>query len=156
MEEIILNTIQWSAPEYTHKEKSMDFLWTIGIVTVVACGLALWKSNSLFAIFIFISGCTLVLFSIRPPQEIGFSIETKGLSLGKVLHPWKDIKGFDIKKGEEYSKLMIQTSKYFLPIYTITFPTNIREEIKAELLKIIPAVEIEESRSVVFMEKLGF
>lgn len=156
MEEIILETIQWSAPEYSHKEKSMDFLWTIGIITVVGAGLAFWISNALFAIFILISGATLILFSIRPPQIVSFSIDTKGLTMAKTMHEWKDIKGFDLKKGDDYSKLIVLTSKYFLPSYTIPFPTELREEIKTELSKVLPTVELKESPSMLFMEKLGF
>jgi len=156
MEEITLDTLQWSAPEYTHKEKSMDFLWTIGIVALIGVMVAIWKENYLFSVFILISGFCLVMFSIREPQEIQFSIDTKGLSLGRDNHEWKTIKGFDIKKGEVYGKLLIQTTKKFLPIYTVPFPIELREEIKETLLKVIPATELSESHSMVFMEKLGF
>lgn len=157
MEEIVLNKIEWSAPEYKHKERTNDWFWTIGIITLIAFVLAFWFKNYLFSIFIFISGCCLILFSVRPPQEIAFSIETEGLTMGKVLHGWKDIKGFNIKKGKPYASLIIETKKYFLPVYTIPMPENLTQEVKESLLKVIPVIDtLDVSPSMIFMEKLGF
>ncbi len=156
MEEIILKTITWSAPEYKHKEKSMDFLWAIGLITIIAGGVAIWLSNYVFAIFIFIAGATLILFSIRHPQEVSFSIETEGLTMSKDKYPWKRIKGFHIKREFDYTNLLILTDKYFLPVYTIPLNPDMANEIREELLKVTPNIELEESKSMIFMEKLGF
>lgn len=158
MDEIILNTITWSAPEYSHRERNNDWFWALGLITIVACGLAIWKENYVFAIFLFLSGCSLALFSLRHPPDVTYTIETKGLSMGKDLHSWKSIKSFNMKKIEDggYDKLMIETSKYMLPIYTIPIPKEYEPHIKETLLKVIPRSEIDESPSMVFMEKLGF
>lgn len=156
MEEIIIEKIEWSAPEYKHEEKSMDFLWAIGLVTLIACGLAIWTKNYVFAIFLLISGASLILFSIRHPQEVIFSIETTGLTMGKDKYIWKDIKGFNIKKENGYAVLLVELNKYFLPVYTIPLPIDKIPDVKESLLKIIPNIELEESKSMKFMEKLGF
>ena len=158
MDEIKLNTISWSAPEYTHKERGNDWFWTIGIVTIVACGIALWLHNNVFAIFLLVSGGCLIMFTLRHPQDVIYIIETKGLSMGKDLYEWKGLKSFNIKNDDksEYAKLLIETSKYFLPIYTIPVPKEQSEEVKQTLLQVLPRSEIDESKSMVFMEKLGF
>ena len=158
MDEIKLNTISWQAPEYTHKERGNDWFWTIGIVTIVACGIALWLHNNVFAIFLLVSGGCLIMFTLRHPQDVTYTIETKGLSMGKDLYGWKGLKSFNIKNDDksEYAKLLIETSKYFLPIYTIPVPKEQAEEVKQTLLQVLSRSEIDESKSMVFMEKLGF
>ncbi len=156
MEEIALNTIEWSAPEYDHKERSVDWFWTIGLVTLIATIVAIWFASYVFAIFIFISGGCLIMFTLRPPLEINFSIETEGLTIGKDMYEWKNLKGFNIKKKKESAKLLIETRKYFLPVYTIPLPMDLIDEVKDELKKVIPNIELEESKSMQFMEKLGF
>jgi hypothetical protein len=158
MDEIQLNTITWSAPEYVHKERSNDWFWATGIITVVACGIAVWLHNYVFAIFLLISGCCLIMFSLRHPQYVTYTIETKGFSMGKDLYEWNKIKSFNIKNNDKdiYAKLLIETSKYFLPVYTIPLPKENIGEIKETLLKIIPKSEIDESKSMVFAEKIGF
>lgn len=158
MDEIKINTIEWSAPEYVHKERSNDWFWAIGLVTIVACGIAIWLHNYVFAIFLLISGGCLIMFTLRAPQEVKYVIETKGLTMGKDLHTWKSIKSFNIKKNDTDSsaKLLIETGKHFLPIYTIPLPKELAEEVKDTLLKVATRSEIDESRSMIFMEKLGF
>jgi len=156
MEEITINKIEWRAPEYKHEEKSMDFLWTIGLVTLILFGLAIWKNNYLFAVFLAISGASLVFFSIREPEEISFSIETSGFTMGKEKYEWKNVKGFNIKKEEKYNVLLVEINKYLLPVYTIPLPTDIIPEVRESLLKVIPGKELEESKSMKFMEKIGF
>jgi hypothetical protein len=156
MEEIILDKIEWSTPEYKHKERDNDWFWTIGLITIVACGIAIWLGNYVFAIFLLVSGASLILFSIRHPHMLGYTIETKGLTMHKEMHEWKNIKSFWIKKGDDESKLLIETSKYFLPVYTILIPNNLVDKINEQLMKVIPKKEIEESRSMAFAEKIGF
>lgn len=158
MDEIKINTITWSLPEYSHKERGNDWFWAIGLVTIISCGIAVWLHNYVFAVFLLISGCCLIMFTLRHPQDVTYIIETKGLSMGKDLYEWKGIKSFNIKKSDSniYDKLLIETSKYFLPIYTIPLPKEKEEEIKETLLKIISRSEIDESKSMAFAEKLGF
>lgn len=155
-EEIIIDKIEWTAPEYKHKDKSIDFLWTIGLVALLVFGLAVWKGSYLFAVFVAISGFTLVFFSVREPEEVSFSIETNGLTMGKDKYSWKNIKGFDIKKEEDYNVLLIEINKYLLPVYTIPLPGELIPKVKESLLKVIPSKELQESKSMKFMEKIGF
>jgi hypothetical protein len=158
MDEIVINKIEWSAPEYTHKERGNDWFWALGLITLVAVIVAIILKNYVFAIFLLAAGGTLIMFTMRPPQHVGFIVETKGLTMGKDLHTWKNLKSFNIKSNDhdEYAKLLIETSKYFLPIYTIPLPKGMVDEMKETLLKVLPRSEIDESKSMVFMEKLGF
>lgn len=156
MEEITIRTIRWSAPEYVHKDRSVDFFWTIGLIALASCGLALWLHNYLFAIFILIAGSCLILFSIRHPQEMQFTAQTEGLYIGKELYEWNKLQGFSIKKDEPYAKLILLTSKKFLPLYTIPLPPELSTEVKESFTKFIPLMELVESPSMLFMEKLGF
>jgi hypothetical protein len=159
MDDIVFETITWTAPEYTHKERSVDFFWTIGLVTIVVFALTVWFHNYLFAVFVLISGACLILFTIRPPQEIKFSIETQGIMMGRDLYAWANVRGFTIKKkkvGEPYAKLLVMTSRYFLPVFTIPLPEELLTTVRETLLKVTPSIEIEESPSMQFMEKMGF
>ena len=158
MDEIQINTIEWSLPEYSHKERGNDWFWTLGVITIVACGIALWLHSNVFAIFIFVAGGCLIMFTLRPPQNVTYIVETKGLSMGKDLYEWKKLKSFNIKNKDTdpYAKLLIETNKHFLPIYTIPLPKEKVDETKDALLKVLPRSEVDESPSMLFAEKLGF
>jgi hypothetical protein len=159
MDDTSFEAITWSAPEYTHKERSVDFFWTIGLITVIVFVLALWFHNYLFAVFILISGACLFLFTIRPPEEVIFTIESQGIHIGRDMYEWENIHGFTIKKrkrDEPYAKLLIKTSRYFLPVFTIPLPAELVDEAREALLKATTLIELDESPSMQFMEKMGF
>ena len=156
MDEIVLESIEWQAPEYNHKKKTPDFLWTIGLIAFAVAVVSLWFGNIVFAIFVILAGASLIMFTVREPGQMNFSIKTEGLGVGKEKYEWKNIKGFNIIKGEVYGKLLIETSKYFLPVYAIPFPISMEEQIKTELSKVIQKIEIKESASMAFAEKIGF
>ncbi len=154
-EDVTINKIEWSALEYSRKEHSTDWYWAVGLITLAIIVATIWTKSYLFALFILISSASLILFSLRHPQEVIFSIETKGLRMGRDNYPWEKIKGFNIRKREEQNKLLIEIDKYFLPVYTIPVPSELVAEIKETLLKVKPVLDLKESRSMQFIEKLG-
>ena len=156
MEEVHIERIEWQAPEYTHKERSTDWFWYVGLGVLVLSIAAIWFHNYVFAIFILISGVSLIMFNIRHPQIMTFAIDNDGLMVGKDIHPWNKIKGFRVKDNDTDPKLLVITSRHFMPIYAIPLLPNISKEVKEALLKVASEVEIEESRSALFMDKIGF
>ena len=155
MDEIILETLEWEAPEYNHKKRTPDFLWTIGLIALAIAIASIWFGNLVFAIFVLVAGASLIMFTIREPGQMNFSIKTEGLMVGKDKYEWKNIKGFNIIKGDPYGKLLIETSKYFLPVYAIPLPTSVIEGVKVELSKVIQKAEIKESASMELEKKIG-
>jgi hypothetical protein len=97
------------------------------------------------------------MFNIRKPKDSNFSIETKGLTMGKDAYEWKNIKSFNIKESEEdsFSKLLIETKNHFLPIYTIPLPKGMDDKVKENLLRVLPRSEINEPKLIIFAEKIG-
>lgn len=158
MDKIVIDTIKWSAPEYSHKEHSNDWFWAIGLIILIGSGLAVWFRNYVFAIFIFLAGASVVMFSIREPKEINFLIEKKGITAGRDFFSWKNIKSFNIKNEEEnlFAKLIIETDKHFLPIYTFPIPKEYIDTVKENMLKVVQPGEIKESQSMAIAEKIGF
>ena len=157
-EKIKIETIEWSAPEYLHKEHTNDWFWTIGLIALAGCLAAIWFGSYVFAIFIFISGISLIMFSSKQPRIFEFVIDNKGLQVNKEDFIWKNIKSFNIKETEEgeYDKLLIETTKNFIPIYTFLIPKDATETIRQEFVKLVPNSEIDESRTIQFAEKVGF
>lgn len=156
MNEASFEPISWSAPEYSHKPRTADFFWTIGIITILGCIAALWFANYVFAIFIFIAGGCLILFTIREPELIRFTITSEGFAIGKENHPWARVRGYTIIKDDPYNKLLIETARYFLPIYNIPLPHELTKEVDESLHLVVPNVELQESHSMLFAEKIGF
>jgi hypothetical protein len=154
--EIELNKIEWVGKEYEFKERSVDWFWAVGLICLVSVGVSVWFHNFVFAIFLFISGVSIIILNHRKPLEVSFIIESKGITLGKDLYEWNKIKGFNILKQENRNKLLLNTNKNFLPVITITIPKDLTEEIETEIKKVLVFdKEIQETHSTQFAEKIG-
>ncbi len=156
MDEIIIDTYRWTGPEYSHKTRSNDWVWTVGIVALVGCILAIIFKNYVFAIFILASGFSLIFFSIRPPLEMQFEINQQSITVAGKEYPYKKLKGFKIKSDQQKTILLLEIEQYFLPVLTLPLPPDDTKQVRDNLIKILPELDLQESPSMVFMEKLGF
>ncbi len=156
MEEQKNQNLSWRAPEYNHNPKSVDFVWGVGLIGLAGTVTSIFFHNYIFAIFIVLSSIMLIIFSTRHPDEATFEINEGGIVFGEENHSYKNIKGFCIKDANPYSKLIIETDKYFLPIYTLPLPHELEEDTRAILSQVIEEKELEETHSSKFMERIGF
>lgn len=151
-----VQTISWISPEYIQKERTVDWFWTIGLISIIGAGLALYFNNNLFAILILISCGMFFLLSIHTPRDVEYQLSEEGLSAGEKKYSKNDLLSFDIKKEKEDIKLLIHTSGKFMPIITIQIPEDMKEEIQFELSKFSEKKEFEDSIAMKFMDMLGF
>lgn len=156
MDEGKSQSISWVAPEYIHRPKSVDFLWGVGLLGLAGSVTAMIFGNVIFGIFIILSAVMLIIFSVKHPNEANFEINKDGILFDKEMHKYKNIKGFKIKEANPYSKLLIETNRYFLPLYTLPLPHELEDDVYNVLSQIIPEEDIEETHSSKFMDKIGF
>lgn len=155
-EKIIIETKSWEAPEYVHVSRNMDWIWSVGLISIVLAIITFWFHNPLFGIFLLISGALLIILTLRKPNIIKFEINSDEIKTGNKSYSIKKIKGFVIREDNPDNKLIIETDKNLLPIHTIPLPKAITKEVETELKKILPILDIHEPQTIQFMEKIGF
>lgn len=156
MAEQKIQTIQWESPEYIQKERSVDWFWAIGLISILGAAGAIYFSNYMFAILILLSGAMFFILSIHTPKDVPYELSDSGLKTGDKKYSLKELKYFDIQTNKESTILLIQTTAKFMPLLSIIIEPSMEEEIERELSKVIEKQEIEESFSLKFMEMLGF
>ncbi len=146
--------MHWTAPSHTHSMRSTDWMWGIGLLALVGAGVTFYFHNYVFGIFILISGVVMIMMYSQPSVEIPFEINTDGIKVGNTLHEYKNLNGFTVKdKPREI--LMIETKTYFLPIITIPLQEHSANTIRAVLSQVLTELELQESRSMQFAERIG-
>ncbi|OHA93121.1 MAG: hypothetical protein A3H52_02080 [Candidatus Zambryskibacteria bacterium RIFCSPLOWO2_02_FULL_39_26] len=145
-----LSKLSWQASEYLYKEKTADWYWIVGIITVSVALIAIILNNVIFAILIIVSSFTLSLFASKKPAIIDIEISNHGVTVGKTHYVYKDLDSFWVETRENYPKILIKSKKVLMP-YIIIFIENFSsEEVRDELLKYLP----EEEHIEPFLEKL--
>ena len=150
------DSLKWQAPEYHHYQRSTDWFWAVGIITVCIAILSFVFNNALFGILILLSAAILMFFVFRAPQDIEYEINKKGVVVGKDLHPFLTIEAFWVETRLGDPKIILKSKKAILPYIIIPVHEDSADEIAAALREFLDEKELQEPSSHKIMEYLGF
>jgi len=108
--------LRWSAYEHEHIERTADWYWALGIVTVSIVIISVLLHDALFAVIIVIAAFTIILVA-RAPQKIAeFEISDRGIRIDKILHRYNEIISFWVEdEVGERPLLLVDTTKWSSP-----------------------------------------
>jgi hypothetical protein len=149
--------LKWQAPEYHHYQRSTDWFWAVGIITVCISILAFIFDNALFGILILLSAGILVFYVLRAPEDVDYEINKKGVVIGKELHPYLTIEAFWLETDNNIeSKIILKSKRSFLPYIIIPIHKDNADEIASVLRNSLEEKELSEPVAHKVMEYLGF
>lgn len=155
-----MSTLTWSSSSHNHKEdKSPDWFWALGLVAVSIAIAAVLLGNSLFSILILLAAIVLGLSVNVQPRDNTYIINTRGVTINDVLHPYKNIESFwiDDVSRPEHCILLLDEQKPLLPHIVINIPNNIdKDALQDYLLDYLPETELYEPTSQRIAELFGF
>ena len=150
-----METIKWSAIEYEEKERGNDWYWALGIIVVAGSVASIIFENYFFAILLVLGGGCFVMFSIKKPEIVQYTLSDKGLEIKSQVYPYKNIKAFYVKMDYKPT-LFLKSSKAFMPILSIPIENISPEIIRDKMLQNeIPEEEMKEHFSEKVIERLG-
>ena len=150
-------SFDWQAPEYIHQPKTSNWYWSLGGAAAIFFLIALFLANFLFAIIVLLGTFTLILYSVRKPEMINYSLSPRGLKISNRLFPYDRLHSFWVHDDRHPHKIIIESERTFLPHLVIPLPENITNEQAREfLLQYLPEQRHEESVIDIIWEELGF
>jgi len=116
--------IEWDAHEYEHKERSQDWFWAVGIVSVAIAVATVIFGNVIFGIFILTAVFALALFINRPPETVHVIVDERGVTRGKMHYPYSTLTSFWIDVEHSHPKILLSSEKIFMPLIIIPLDTD--------------------------------
>ena len=114
--------ISWEAEEYIVRDKNAG--WYVGMVVVglLLSALAIWLQAWTFLAVIVLSVVALLVYTLRPPRMLHYSLPERGLSEGEHLYNYDDFKAFGVLKEGQHFAIVLTPRKRFSPRVTVFFP----------------------------------
>ena len=110
------DSIRWVAPIHTHTERSVDWFWALGAVTIVGIGICIWLGNLLLALIIAVAALCVVLIASREPRDHEITLMRHGVIVERELYPYDSIHSFWIHEDHPvHPKLHISTKSWLHP-----------------------------------------
>ncbi len=121
--------ITWEAEEYVVRDKTN--WWYVGLIAIglVLSGLAVWLQWWSFLAVVILSVVALIIYAMRPPRILRYSLSNKGISEGDRLYAYSDFKAFGILKESGHFAIVLTPMKRFSPRMVVYFPEAQGEEI---------------------------
>lgn len=151
--------IIWETHEYLYQEKTTDWYWGAGIITVSLAILSIVFGNALFAVVILVGGIALCLFGARLPNHLRFEVNHSGLMIDRTLYPYKTLESFWVEDNRHlgaHSKVLFKSKKLVTPLIVIPLEDVDPEHLRDFLLDHIPEVEHSEPFAQKLLEYFGF
>lgn len=121
--------INWDAQEYIVREKNTGWFVGLAVVCLVFIAASIFLGWWTFAILVLLCGITLVLYSVRPPRVLHYSLGSKGLSEGNKLYEYDLYKSFGVlKEGENFAIVLTPRKRFSLGV-KVYFPAENGEAI---------------------------
>ncbi len=149
----------WEAHEYLFQEKSSDWYWAVGIISLSIGVLSMIFGNMLFGLIIIMGGFILSIFAARRPRLVRYELSKIGILIDKRLFPYGTLESFwveDNRHLEFQSKLLFKSQRIMVPLMVIPLDGMNPEDIRDFLLDHLLEEHHIEPLGQKIMEGLGF
>ena len=145
-----METLTWKTYEHIHTDKSSDWYWIVGTITVTIAIISILLNNIIFAVLVIIGSFILTLLASKKPNLVNVTVSRTGITYGKVLIPYSSIDSFWVETRDSYPRLLLKPKKLFAPFIVILLEDADPDEVHDILERSLPNEEHAEP----LMEKL--
>ena len=121
--------VNWEAYEYIARDKHAGWYIGLAIIGLGLSALAVYLGQWTFLALIVVSIVALVVYTLRPPRLLHYSLSDKGLSEGNKLYSFKEFKSFGVLGEDKRFSIVLIPKKRFSPRVTVFFPEAQGEQI---------------------------
>jgi len=122
-------TVRWEAKEYVTHDKNAGWYIGLAIVGILLVALSIWLQWWTFTALVIVSIISLLIYVIRPPRDLKYSVSAKGLTEGEKTYLFEDYRAFGILQDDTNFAIVMMPRKRFSPAVTVYFPKAKGEEI---------------------------
>ncbi len=151
-----MNTITWKTLEFEKKARHPDWLWTVGLISVLGAVLCFFYGNIFFGIFLIIAGAVVILYALRDPKELTITLNESGITINELALDYKAVTAFWLDESGKEDKLLLLVKGTFVPQLSLPIVGVRAQDIRDLLSKYTKEEEMRESRSIALFDRLGF
>lgn len=129
-----MEKIEWTAPEYIHTQKTTDWYWIVGIVTLTIAIISIVLNNIIFALLIIIGMGTLCMYASREPRRVPIEISPAGVRIGGYFYPYDNLDSFWVETNDAYPRVIFKSQKKMMLYITALIENVDPDEIKNMLV----------------------
>lgn len=150
--------LSWTASEFIHHAKSLNWYLVVGIVGLVGAVIVYFWTKDIISTAV-IAGVA-VIFAVSAtskPRVLPYEINESGIQIGSRHYPYADFKTFSVvREGSAFSKVELMPLKRFSPPVSMHFPPEEEDTIVHTLSEFLPYEEHKPDATERLLDKIRF
>jgi len=137
--------IQWEAPEYEYREKTVSWYWLSIIIAAIVIAFSVWEKNFLFGLFVVVAEVLFIVWGNRVPRTLRFTLTENDIEVeGGKARPLKNFESVGIDpSGNGWVELVFIFRAKLKTPFKILFPENRLTELRDHLKTVLKEVPYE-------------
>lgn len=123
-----MDSITWKTFEHNYTEKTTDWYWIVGIVTISITIISVLMNNIIFAVLVLVASFTMSLFASRRPAVVDVVLNATGITFGQTFYSYSSLKSFWVETRDANPRIILETKRVFMPFSTIVIDDDVRPE----------------------------
>lgn len=124
-----MDKITWQTFDRIHTNKTNDWYWIVGIVTITIAVISILLNNIIFAILIIVASFTLTLRATKKPEILDIVINKTGVQMGKIFFPYSNLEAYWVETRDHHPRIILKSKKTFMPFISILLEETDPEEV---------------------------
>lgn len=134
--------VTWTASEFIHHNKAASWYLGLGVATVLLAALIFLITRDVVSTaVIIVAGLLLGVYAARPPRQLEYRIDQRGVFIGHKHYGYDDFKSFTVVPEGAFSSIVFMPLKRFALALTIYYAPEDEEHIMAVLAGRLPFEE---------------
>jgi hypothetical protein len=149
----------WEALEYEHTERSSDWYWAVGIISVSVAIISIMLGNIIFAIVVMVSAFALIVSARRHPKLVTYQLTSTGIHIDEERFPYGKLRCFwvdDNSATDEISKIYFKSRDITTPLISLPLEDITPQEARGFLLHQLLEEEIHPPLLEQLLKHVGF
>ncbi|HEV2402923.1 MAG TPA: hypothetical protein VGS08_01850 [Candidatus Saccharimonadales bacterium] len=132
-------SVSWSASEFIAHEKSFGWYALLTLATALLAGLVyVFVHDIVSVVVIVVVAIILGMAAGRPPRELQYTVDGRGISVGVAFRPYSDFKVYALAEEGAVTAIIFLPMKRFVPPLSVYVGPDIQDRVVAVVSAHLP------------------
>jgi len=134
--------LSWHVASHNVRERSNDWFWGLGALTIVGAGASIFFGNALLAIIIILGAGSIGFLAIQNPREHQVHLGPRGISIDGTRYPYKSVHSFWVEQNDLGARLFVSLTGVLTPHFSLYLDGEVEaDQVRAYLKRYVPEEE---------------